>query len=227
MYLPKPSWGNHTPIFKHAGLQVGGYSYYDPSTCGFDFKGACEDIAKIPERSVILLHACAHNPIGVDPRPEQWRELSKVIRGRNLYVFFDMAYQGFASGDVDGDAFAVRQFIKDGHDMCLAQSYAKNMGLYGERAGAFTVVAKVGGGRATVDVPIKKGSRLSRSSGRGGGFARHVPGEDPHPADVLEPAHQRGAHRHRDPLQRGVEEAVVGRRQGNGRQVGGYFLKHK
>ncbi len=142
VYLPKPSWGNHTPIFKHAGMEVAGYRYYDPSTCGFDFKGALDDISKIPERSVILLHACAHNPTGVDPKPEQWKELSQVIKKRNLYVFFDMAYQGFASGDVDGDAFAVRQFVQDGHDICLSQSYAKNMGLYGERAGAYTVVAK-------------------------------------------------------------------------------------
>lgn len=140
IYLPKPSWGNHTPIFKHAGVKVEGYRYYDPSTCGFDFAGACEDIKNIPEGSVILLHACAHNPTGVDPKPEQWKELSQIIKSRNLYCFFDMAYQGFASGDVDRDAFAVRQFVNDGHDVCLAQSFAKNMGLYGERAGAFTVI---------------------------------------------------------------------------------------
>lgn len=142
VYLPKPSWGNHNPIFGHAGMEVSGYRYYDPSTCGFDFNGACEDIKNIPEKSVILLHACAHNPTGVDPKPEQWKELSQLIKQKNLYVFFDMAYQGFASGDVDGDAFAVRQFLKDGHSICLAQSYAKNMGLYGERAGAFSVICQ-------------------------------------------------------------------------------------
>ena len=98
---------------------------------------------KIPENSIILLHACAHNPTGVDPRPEQWKELSALVKERKLYAFFDMAYQGFASGDVDADAFAVRQFLEDGHNICLAQSYAKNMGLYGERAGAFTVVCQV------------------------------------------------------------------------------------
>ena len=140
VYLPTPSWGNHTPIFKHAGMEVASYRYYDKSTCGFDFNGACEDIAKIPENSVILLHACAHNPTGVDPKPDQWKELSKIIKNRKLYVYFDMAYQGFASGSVDGDAFALRQFIEDGHNVCLSQSFAKNMGLYGERAGAFTIV---------------------------------------------------------------------------------------
>merc|ERR1712012_673262 len=142
VYLPKPSWGNHTPIFKHAGLEVGSYGYYDPTTCGLNFAAACEDIKKIPENSIILLHACAHNPTGVDPRPEQWKELSALVKERKLYAFFDMAYQGFASGDVDADAFAVRQFLEDGHNICLAQSYAKNMGLYGERAGAFTVVCQ-------------------------------------------------------------------------------------
>lgn len=140
IYFPKPSWGNHTPIFKFAGFNVGGYTYYDPATCGLNFAGAMADIAAIPEGSVILLHACAHNPTGVDPTPEQWKEMSTVIKARKLLPFFDMAYQGFASGDVDRDAFALRQFIDDGHDVLLAQSFAKNMGLYGERAGAFTVV---------------------------------------------------------------------------------------
>lgn len=142
VYLPKPSWGNHTPIFKHAGLEVAGYTYYDPKTCGLDFEGACNDISNIPEESIILLHACAHNPTGVDPKPEQWKELSQLIKKKNLYPFFDMAYQGFATGSVDDDSFAVRQFLEDGHNICLSQSYAKNMGLYGERAGAFTLVCK-------------------------------------------------------------------------------------
>lgn len=140
LWLPTPTWGNHIPLSKHAGLAVKQYRYYDPKTCGFDFHGALQDIAKIPERSAILLHACAHNPTGVDPRPEQWAEISKVIKERKLFPFFDMAYQGFASGDIDKDAAAVRMFLKDGHQIALAQSFAKNMGLYGERAGAFSLV---------------------------------------------------------------------------------------
>ncbi|XP_055352213.1 uncharacterized protein LOC129598368 [Paramacrobiotus metropolitanus] len=140
VYLPTPSWGNHTPIFRHAGLQVKQYRYYDPKTCGFDHVGALQDLAKIPQQSIVLLHACAHNPTGVDPKPEQWAEMSKIIKARNLFVYFDMAYQGFASGDTDRDAQAVRQFVSDGHQVVLAQSFAKNMGLYGERVGAFTVL---------------------------------------------------------------------------------------
>uniref|UniRef100_A0A8C2H2Q3 Aspartate aminotransferase n=1 Tax=Cyprinus carpio TaxID=7962 RepID=A0A8C2H2Q3_CYPCA len=140
VYLPKPSWGNHTPVFRDAGMQLKAYRYYDPATCGFDFTGALDDISKIPEHSVIMLHACAHNPTGVDPRPEQWKELSTVIKKRKLLVFFDMAYQGFASGDIDRDAWAVRYFLEQGHNVLLSQSFAKNMGLYGERVGGFTVV---------------------------------------------------------------------------------------
>jgi len=139
-YVPTPTWGNHTPIFKHSGLNVKQYKYYDPKTCGFDFEGALKDISAMPEGSVIVLHACAHNPTGVDPKPDQWRAISEVVKKRNLFPFFDMAYQGFASGSVDNDAFAVRHFIEEGHQLALCQSFAKNMGLYGERVGAFSLV---------------------------------------------------------------------------------------
>lgn len=142
VYLPKPSWGNHTPIFRDAGLQLKAYRYYDPKTCGFDFTGALDDISKIPEQSIILFHACAHNPTGVDPRPEQWKELAALVKKRQLFPFFDMAYQGFASGDINRDAWAVRYFIEQGLNMVLSQSYAKNMGLYGERVGAFTAICQ-------------------------------------------------------------------------------------
>ena len=114
-----------------------------------------EDIKNIPEGSVILLHACAHNPTGVDPTPEQWKEMSALIKKKNLLAYFDMAYQGFASGDVDRDAFALRQFIDDGHNVLLAQSFAKNMGLYGERVGAFTVVCADKEEAARVESQIK------------------------------------------------------------------------
>jgi len=142
IYLPTPSWGNHTPIFRDAGIQLKQYRYYDKETCGFDFNGCMEDLKNIPENSAVLLHACAHNPTGVDPRPEQWKELCELFKERNLFPFFDMAYQGFASGDHDQDAFAVRHFVKEGHQVAVCQSYAKNMGLYGERVGAFTLLGQ-------------------------------------------------------------------------------------
>nr|XP_039257561.1 aspartate aminotransferase, mitochondrial-like [Styela clava] len=140
VWLPTPSWGNHTPIFKHAGLDVKAYRYYDSETCGFDSAGALEDLSKIPENNIVLFHACAHNPTGVDPSFEDWQKMAEICKQRNLLPYFDMAYQGFASGDTDRDAKAMRYFVSEGHNILLSQSFAKNMGLYGERVGAFTIV---------------------------------------------------------------------------------------
>jgi len=142
VWMPTPTWGNHIPIFKHVGMEVKHYRYYDPKTCGFDFEGAMEDLKALAPGSLVLLHACAHNPTGVDPSADQWNALSEVIKAKGGLAFFDMAYQGFASGDVDKDAHAVRRFLDDGHNIVLSQSFAKNMGLYGERAGAFSVVCQ-------------------------------------------------------------------------------------
>jgi len=140
VWVPTPTWGNHVPIFKHVGMEVKQYRYYDPKTCGFDFEGAMQDLANLEPGSLVLLHACAHNPTGVDPSPDQWAAISEVLKKKEALPFFDMAYQGFASGDVGRDAQAVRHFSAQGHNILLAQSFAKNMGLYGERAGAFSVV---------------------------------------------------------------------------------------
>ena len=97
-------------------------------------------IEKAPKGSIILLHACAHNPTGVDPTQEQWKEICKVMQAKKQFPFFDCAYQGFASGDLNKDAWAVRYFVDQGFELCIAQSYAKNFGLYGERAGCFHLV---------------------------------------------------------------------------------------
>ncbi|KAF7640347.1 Aspartate aminotransferase [Meloidogyne graminicola] len=142
VYLPSPTWANHLNVFKFAGINVERYRYYDAKTCGFNEEGCLQDIMNIPERSIILFHACAHNPTGVDPNSEQWKKISEACKQRNLFCFFDMAYQGFASGDVNKDAHAVRYFVDSGHNICLAQSFAKNMGLYGERVGAFTIICE-------------------------------------------------------------------------------------
>lgn len=155
IYLPTPSWGNHTPIFKNSGLNVKSYRYYDPSNCGFDSAGAFDDLNAIPEGSIVVFHACAHNPTGVDPRPEQWQEMSAICAKRNLLPYFDMAYQGFASGDIDRDAYAVRHFVDQGHNILLSQSFAKNMGLYGERVGGFTVVCANPDEKARVESQLK------------------------------------------------------------------------
>ena len=120
-----------------------------------DFEGLIADIKAAPKQSVFLLHACAHNPTGVDPTPEQWKEISSAIKEGNHYPFFDMAYQGFASGDTDKDAFPLRYFVEQGHNPCLAQSFAKNMGLYGERVGAFSIVCSDAAEKKKVDSQVK------------------------------------------------------------------------
>jgi aspartate aminotransferase len=155
IYIPTPSWANHKAVFLDSGLKVEQYRYYDKKTIGLDFGGMLSDIKEAPEGSIFLFHACAHNPTGVDPNPEQWKEISEVVKKRGHYAFFDMAYQGFASGDVDRDAFAVRHFVEQGHNICLAQSFAKNMGLYGERVGAFSVVAESPEEKKRIDSQIK------------------------------------------------------------------------
>ncbi|KAF7339419.1 Aspartate aminotransferase [Mycena sanguinolenta] len=153
---PNPSWGNHTPIFRDSGFEVRTYGYFNPTTLGLDFEALKADLlTKAPEHSVVLLHACAHNPTGVDPTPEQWAEISDICKERKLFPFFDMAYQGFASGSTSRDAFAVRHFVSQGHQVALCQSFAKNMGLYGERVGAFSLVTADPDEKARVDSQLK------------------------------------------------------------------------
>lgn len=127
IYIPTPSWANHKAVFSDCGLEVKQYRYYNKETIGLDFDGMVEDIKKMPKGSIVLLHACAHNPTGVDPTEEQWKSISDAVKEGGHYPFFDMAYQGFASGDTVKDAFALRYFIQQGHQPCLAQSFAKNM----------------------------------------------------------------------------------------------------
>jgi aspartate aminotransferase, mitochondrial len=127
IYIPTPSWANHNAVFKDSGLEVEKYRYYNKDTIGLDFDGMVEDLKAAPKNSMVLLHACAHNPTGIDPTEDQWKKLSDVLKEKEHYPFFDMAYQGFASGDTNKDAFAVRHFINEGHGLVLAQSFAKNM----------------------------------------------------------------------------------------------------
>lgn len=155
IYLPTPTWGNHIPICRDAGLNVKSYSYYQADGCKLNFEAMLDDISQMPKKSIIMLHACAHNPTGVDPTPAQWQNICEVVMKQDLLPFFDMAYQGFASGDVDDDAFALRHFVSKGHNVVLAQSFAKNFGLYGERAGAFTVVTNDAEEASRVESQIK------------------------------------------------------------------------
>eukprot|EP00877_Chromochloris_zofingiensis_P004348 jgi/Chrzof1/13914/Cz08g17080.t1 len=164
VYLPVPTWGNHTNIFKRAGHNVKGYRYFDPSTRGLDYQGLLEDLRNAEEGAIVVLHACAHNPTGVDPTLEQWQGIMQVIQQKKLLPFFDSAYQGFASGDLDADAASLRLFTDAGLELLLSQSYAKNLGLYGERVGALSVVSKKQDSAKKVESQLKATIRPMYSS---------------------------------------------------------------
>jgi aspartate aminotransferase len=140
VYFSDPTWPNHFQIFSNVGLSYKTYPYFDKQTRGLNFDGVIDTIQKADEGSIIVLHACAHNPTGVDPTQDQWKKIAEVIRAKKHFPFFDTAYQGFASGDLARDGWAIRYFIEQGFELCIAQSYAKNFGLYGERAGCFHFV---------------------------------------------------------------------------------------
>jgi len=141
IYMPDPTWGNHANIFRSAGLDVRSYRYLDRQTNGLDLDGMIADLSEAPEGSAVLLHACAHNPTGVDPTTDDWKRLCTALKARpGLSLFFDSAYQGFASGDAEADAFSIRHFVSEGVPFALAQSFAKNFGLYGERVGVLSMI---------------------------------------------------------------------------------------
>eukprot|EP01087_Luapelamoeba_hula_P003836 TRINITY_DN1369_c0_g1_i1.p1 TRINITY_DN1369_c0_g1~~TRINITY_DN1369_c0_g1_i1.p1 ORF type:complete len:476 (+),score=76.56 TRINITY_DN1369_c0_g1_i1:59-1429(+) len=143
IYISNPTWGNHPAIFKDAGCaDVRSYRYYKPETRGLDFEGMCADLRAAPKGSVLVLHTCAHNPTGVDPTTEQWNGILDIIQEKEHIPFFDTAYQGFATGDLEKDATPVRLAVARGFELFAAQSYSKNFGLYGERAGCFSMVVK-------------------------------------------------------------------------------------
>ncbi len=140
VYLPNPTWPNHKNILSEANLVFDMYPYYNKSTNTIEFEKLVQTLNKINNKSVILFHACAHNPTGTDPTLDQWKVLSKLCLDKEHIVWFDSAYQGFASGDPEADAQSYNVFLKDGHNIMLSQSYAKNMGLYGMRVGALSLV---------------------------------------------------------------------------------------
>jgi aspartate aminotransferase len=141
VYLSNPTWANHIQIVENVHLPVAFYPYYFPATRGLDFEGFTSALKSAPEGSVIILHACAHNPTGVDPSRDQWKQIAEIMMAKRLFPFFDCAYQGFASGSLENDAWAVRYFVEKGFEMCIAQSFSKNLGLYSERAGCFHFIS--------------------------------------------------------------------------------------
>ena len=139
IWVSSPTWANHNGIFGAAGFEIRQYGYYNAETRGLDFEKMMADLADVPAGDVVVLHACCHNPSGVDLSDDQWQQVAELASKAGWIPFLDFAYQGFGEG-VDEDRVAVEQFAATGVDVYVASSFSKNFGLYNERTGAISVV---------------------------------------------------------------------------------------
>lgn len=162
--MSRPTWGNHPSIFQGAGLRVTEYPYFDPATGGVDWPAMRDAVAAMAPGTVVLLHACCHNPTGADLQPEQWRTLAGLIRERQLVPFLDMAYAGFAEG-LEHDSQPARLLAAEpGVPMFVTTSFSKSFALYGERIGALSVVAADAGQAGLVLEQVKIAIRTNYST---------------------------------------------------------------
>ncbi|SMY15245.1 amino acid aminotransferase [Photobacterium aquimaris] len=141
IWISNPTWANHHGVFGAAGLETKTYGYYNAETKDIDFDATITDLNQAKAGDVVLLHGCCHNPTGIDPTNTQWQTLAKLCLDKGLLPMFDFAYQGFARG-VEEDAQGLRIFADQVPELLVASSFSKNFGLYNERVGAFTLVAK-------------------------------------------------------------------------------------
>ena len=139
VWICNPSWENHRQLFTAAGFVVNSYPYYDAERRDIDIAAMTASLKSLPPRSIVLLHACCHNPTGVDPTPDHWEKIVSICRERELIPFIDMAYQGFGEGIAE-DAHAISRFADSGISCLIASSFSKSMSLYRERVGALTVI---------------------------------------------------------------------------------------
>ncbi len=140
VYISDPSWENHRALFESAGFVVNNYAYFDAASHGVNFAGMLADLKAMPRGSIVVLHACCHNPTGADLSTAQWDEVIAAVVARGLVPFLDMAYQGFAAGIAE-DGAVVRRFADAGGPLLVSNSFSKSFSLYGERVGALSVVA--------------------------------------------------------------------------------------
>jgi len=162
--ISNPSWENHRAVFGAAGFDVVEYTYFDPASHGLNFDGMLADLRQLAPGSVVLLHACCHNPTGADLSQAQWRTVAELLKERNLFPFVDIAYQGFDKG-IDADAYAVRLLAEVGIDSyVVASSYSKSFSLYGERVGALSVVSANAAESKAVQSQVKRIIRTIYSS---------------------------------------------------------------
>jgi aromatic-amino-acid transaminase len=163
IWISDPSWENHQALFDYAGFKVQAYPYYDPATQGVKFDAMIGALRKLPAGAIAVLHACCHNPTGVDLAPDQWRQVIEVVNSRGLVPFLDIAYQGFADG-LAADAAPVRQFAEACPVVFVSSSFSKSLSLYGERVGALSVVAGSADEAARVLSQLKRVIRTNYSN---------------------------------------------------------------
>ncbi|HEX4598817.1 MAG TPA: aromatic amino acid transaminase, partial [Burkholderiaceae bacterium] len=161
--ISDPSWENHRALFEAAGFRVQSYPYYDPATHGLDFPRMMEALRKAEPGTVVVLHACCHNPTGVDPDAAQWRQIIDCVRERDLVPFLDIAYQGFGEG-LEGDAAVVRLVASAQIEALVSNSFSKSFSLYGERIGALTMLTSSRDAAERVLSQIKRVIRASYST---------------------------------------------------------------
>ena len=140
IWCSQPTWANHPNVFKAAGLAQESYPYFDADTNSLDFDAMLQGLSQIPSGHAVLLHACCHNPSGIDPTPDQWSQIGQVVAERGLLPLVDFAYQGFGDG-LSEDARGMAELCGRGTDMLICSSFSKNFGLYRERVGALTIIA--------------------------------------------------------------------------------------
>ncbi|MBE0622410.1 MAG: aspartate/tyrosine/aromatic aminotransferase [Burkholderiales bacterium] len=163
LWISNPSWENHRAVFENAGFKVDTYAYYDAKTRGVDFDGMLAALKAMPAGDIVLLHACCHNPTGVDLSEAQWKTVADTMAARGLVPFLDIAYQGFAES-LDADGAVVRMFAQTGMPLFVANSFSKSFSLYGERVGSLNVVAASSEEGARVLSQIKRLVRANYSN---------------------------------------------------------------
>lgn len=163
VWISNPSWENHRALFEAAGFAVEAYPYYDAKTHGLDFAGMAAALEALPAGAIVVLHACCHNPTGVDLKPEQWGRVIEIVKARDLVPFLDLAYQGFGDG-IDADGAIVRRFAEAMSPLFVASSFSKSFSLYGERAGALSILAASADEASRVLSQIKRVVRTNYSN---------------------------------------------------------------
>jgi len=163
VWISEPSWENHRALFENAGFTVSAYPYYDPGTHALNFDAMLAQLGELPAGSIVVLHACCHNPTGVDLSAPQWQAVLEAIKRRRLVPFLDLAYQGFGDG-LDGDGYAVRLFAAAYSPIFVSSSFSKSFSLYGERAGALSILTGSADEAARVLSQVKRVVRTNYSN---------------------------------------------------------------